>query len=125
MDDSIFQVVFDKIEEFLPDGWSKMVFFAGYTEGSYSMKFYYKKTESGFVDCFSIPNVSKAKLIKLFMDIHKVLSVSRKELGERNVWSVFTMTVNEDGSMKTDFEYEDHTEDMIEYKEKWAERYLR
>ena len=125
MDENMFQKVFDLISDYLPSEWSRMVFFAVYTEGSYSMKFFFKLYNSDFVDCFSIPGVPKAKLIKLFMDIDTVLSVNRTELGKDNVWTVLSMIVDDTGFMKTYFEYDDHSEDLVAYEKKWTEKYLK
>lgn len=124
MNEKIFQSVFDIISDFLPEGWDRMVFFAGYTKGSYSMKFYSKVKKGEFVDCFNLPGVSKAELIKSFMEIDRILSKSRAELGEVNTWTVFSMSVDGNGKMKTDFEYDDHSEDMVAYEKKWAEKHL-
>ena len=124
MDEKIFQNVFDIIVDFFPEGWDKIVFYAGYTEGSYTMKFYSKSSKDKYVDCFSLPGTSKAKLVKAFMEIDKVLSKNRKELGETNAWTVFSMIVDKNGKMTTDFEYDDHSEDMIVYEKEWAEKYL-
>lgn len=124
MNEKLFQEVFDLIADFLPEGWNKMIFYAGYSVGSYSMKFYSKTEKGKYIDCFSIPGASKAKLVKTFMEIDKVLSKSRKELGDSNAWTIFSMSVDCDGNMKTDFEYDDHSEDMIAYEKKWAEKYL-
>ncbi len=125
MNEKIFQDVFDKIQEFLPLNWKKVVFFAGYTNGSYSMKFYVQNNNNEeYVDCYNLPDKSRTKLIKLFMDLDRVLSESRKALGENNKWTVFTMTVNEDGNMKTEFDYGDHSEDLISYEKEWKKKYL-
>lgn len=123
MDNKIFQKVFDNISAFLPQGWKNVVYFAGYTEGSYSMKFYSKNGEGKYIDCFNMPGVTKAALIKAFMNIDKVLSKERKSLGEKK-WTVFTMKVDSEGHMKTSFEYEDHSEDMVSYESKWRSKYL-
>ena len=123
MNEKMFQNVFDIVSEFLPNGWNRMVLFAGYTKGSYSIKFYSKVGSDDYVDCFSIPGVSKAELIKVFMRIDKVLSENRSQLGDM-AWTIFTMAVGSDGTMKTEFEYEDHSEDMIAYEKQWKEKYL-
>ncbi|MBE5869862.1 MAG: DUF600 family protein [Lachnospiraceae bacterium] len=124
MDEKIFQNVFDIVFDFLPEGWDRMVFFAGYTEGSYSMKFYSKAEKGEYVDCFNLPGASKAKLVKAFMEIDKVLSKNRKEQGATNAWTIFSMSVDNNGNMKTDFEYDDHSADMVAYEKKWVEKYL-
>lgn len=34
------------------------------------------------------------------------------------------MQVDSDGNMRTEFDYIDHTEDMVSYEREWKERYL-
>lgn len=124
MEENVYQTVFDKVVDFLPDGWKKMVFFAGYTNGSYTMKFYSENCNKEYKDCFNMPGVSKASLVKLFMEIDKVLSAHRKKLGNDKAWMVFTMSVNSDGCMKTDFDYDNHSDDMVAFEEIWKAKYL-
>lgn len=124
MDNKIFQEVFDKIQPFLPKDWNKVILFIGYTEGSYSMKYYTYNSQGNCTDCFGQAGVSKAKLIQLFMGIDKILSKARKELDDKDKWSVMTMIVNSDGSMKTEFDYDNLSEDFIAYEQKWKEQYI-
>lgn len=124
MNDKIFQEVFNLLEVFLPQDWKKTILFAGYTTGSYSMK-YYCWTENGtFVDCYNLSGVSSSDLIKLFADIDKILYKERALLDDKNRWSVLTMIVNNDGTMKTEFNYDDHSEDMLAYEKEWKKKYL-
>ena len=122
MDSKVFQAVFDMIVEFIPENWKKIIFTAMYSKGSYSMKFYYHDGDK-YMDCFSIPGVQKLSLVKTFMEIDKVLAKNSGNDKER--WTVFTMIVDEAGNMKTEFEYEDHTEDMIRYEQEWQKKYLK
>lgn len=124
MEEKVFQTIFDKVVDFLPDGWKNMVFFAGYTSGSYTMKFYSENGNKEYIDCFNMPGVSKASLVKLFMEIDKVLSVQRKEFGTDKAWTVFTMTVDADGHMKTNYDYDDHSEDLVALEERWKAKHL-
>lgn len=124
MDEKLFQNVLDKIQDYLPADWRKMVFFAGYTEGSYSMKFYSKAQRGSFTDCFSLPGIKRTKLIKTFMDIDKILARERAGLEGESRWTVFTMMVDSDGNMKTEFDYNDHSDDMVMYEKEWEQKYL-
>ena len=125
MDEKIFQDVFDLIEGYLPEKWTQTVFFAGYTIGSYSMKFYSRTEDEDFIDCFKMNEISRATLIKVFRKINSVLSSQRDALPEEKKWTVFTLIVDSDLHMKALFEYEDHTEDRIEYEENWRTKFLR
>ncbi len=124
MEEKIFQTIFDKVVDFLPAGWINMVFFAGYTTGSYTMKFYSESGDKKFIDCFNMPGVSKASLIKLFMEIDNDLSAQRKELTPDKTWTVFTMRVDSNGHMKTYYDYDDHSEDMVAFEKDWEAKYL-
>lgn len=123
MDENIFQNVWDKLQDVLPEEWKKVIFYAGYMTGSYSMKFYTYFDDGSYKDCFSLPNVEQMQLISLFMDIDKILSKERKALGNEK-WTVFTMVVDDKGNMKTDFDYTDISENAIAYEREWKKKYL-
>lgn len=124
MNEKVFQNVFDKIQDYLPVDWEQVIFFAGYTAGSYSMKFYFKSSGGEYIDCFSLSSVTKTMLTRLFIEIDKILTEERNILDEKNRWTVFTMKVNYKGNMKTEFDYSDHSADMISYEKEWKKKYL-
>lgn len=125
MNNKIFQKVFDMIQSFLPDDWKKMILYIGYTSGSYSMKFYTCDSQGKYTDCFSQNGANKAKLIHLFMSIDKVMEPERRMLDEKNKWSVMTMIVEENGSIKTEFDYTDISENTIAYEQNWKGKYIK
>ena len=125
MNNEIFQNIFDIIQPVLPNGWQKMVLFVGYTAGSYTMKYYTVDETGRYTDCFDQKGISKAQLIKLFMNIDKVVGFERKKLGEKNVWSVLTLTVTHDGKMKAELDYSDISENIIAYEYDWKKKYLQ
>lgn len=124
MNSEIYQKVFDMVQPFLPADWKKVILFVGYTTGSYSMKFYTCDFQGRYTDCFSLQGISKAKLIQLFMGIDKVLANERRKMDDRTKWSVMTMIVGLDGSMKVDFDYTDISEKFLSYEQSWKEKYI-
>ena len=124
MNDKIFQEVFDLVYPVLPQDCEKTALFAEYTEGSFSIKFYCKKNGT-YIDCFNMNTIARADLTRLFWEIHKILSKERVSLDDKNRWTVFTMMVEADGKMRADFDYEDHSEDMISFEREWGEKYLQ
>ncbi len=124
MNEAIFQNTFDKLQDFLPKSWETVVFYAGYTTGSYSMKFYADCGDGKYIDCFSQEGINKAQLIKLFMSIDKELSAERKKLTDENKWTVFTMVIDAQGHMRTDFDYANIDENTISYEREWKKKYL-
>lgn len=125
MDNKIFQCIFDNLLEVMPDKWTKIVFYARYTDGSYSMKYYFDEGDGKYVDCFNQIGVNKIQLVKLFQKIDIELSTQRKKMDEDKRWTVFTMTVDSEGNMKTDFDYVNIEENIISYEQGWKNKYLQ
>jgi len=123
MNETLFQEIFDELQNYMPDKWEKVVLYVEYSAGSYSMK-YYIKVDGTYVDCFNLKNVSKAHLIKLFMNLDKKISIERNKLDDNNRWSVMTMIVDSEGGFTTDFDYSDLTENTIEYQKNWKKKYI-
>ena len=124
MDNNVLQSIFDRLQPILPERWEKMILYVAYTGGSYSMKFYTSDETGDFTDCFNQTGISKMQLIKLFMEINKILEPERKSLDDKNRWSVMTMIVETEGNVKVEFEYTDSSENTIEYENEWNEKYL-
>lgn len=124
MNQAIYQTIFDKLQNYLPEKWNKLVFYAGYTDGSYSMKYFVKNGDGAYVDCFSLQGVNRSELIKLFIDINKDLAAERENLDLKHKWTVFTMVVDQFGKMRTEFDYTDISENSIAYEQDWKKRYL-
>ena len=56
------------LEETLPEDWSKVVFYAEYAEGAFSIEYYVAGSgKDDFVKCFDQKGVSRASLMKNFM----------------------------------------------------------
>lgn len=124
MNDAIFQKVIDIIQPNLPARWKRVIFFAGYTQGSYSMKYYTQDDKGEYTDCFNHKNLNRAQVMKMFIDIDRILSAERSSLSENNKWSVMTMIVSKDGAMKTEFDFTDISENAIAYEQAWKKKYI-
>lgn len=125
MEDKSFQKIFGVLESVLPEHWKRLVLFAGYTQGSYTMKYYVKDDNDLYTDCFSQNVIGNAQLIKVFMNIDKIIKVERDKLDDKSKWSVMTMIVDADGNMKTEFDYSDISEDSIGYEQNWKKKYIQ
>lgn len=124
MNSDMYQKIFDLIAEVLPKNWSKLVFMVGYTEGSYSMKYYVKIGATDYLDCFELGNIDNLQILQLFIKLDSVISSERSLLQDSEKWNVLSMTVDPEGKMKTDFDYTDISKDVITYEEEWKKKYL-
>jgi hypothetical protein len=125
MDSEIFQKIIDKLIPLLPNEWEKLIFFVGYTSGSYTMKYYTSDGKGIYTDCFSQSGVNRMQLIKAFMSIDEILQAERSKLDDKNKWTVLTMMVGSDGSMKTEVDYVDISENAIAYEQSWKRKYIK
>ena len=75
MNENMFQNIFDKLQEVLPQKWDKIVFYASYFQGSYNMKYFIDLGDGEYKDCFSLGNIPNMQLMKLFMDINKIIVI--------------------------------------------------
>ena len=124
MDDILFQEIFNEVEPVLPDGWQKFALYIGYALGRYSMKYYTAGADGVYTDCFK-QGISKAQLIKIFMNIDRRIEPVRNALDGKDKWTVMTMLVTSDGHMRAEFDYMDISENMISYEREWGKKYLK
>ena len=124
MNSDIFQNTFDLLLDYLPTDWNKLIFYAAYTNGSYSMKYFTKSEDSGWIDCFSQKDITRSDLIKLFIKINNSLSKERNDLSDKDRWTVLTMIVDSNGNMTSEFDYTDISDCEIEYERDWGKKYL-
>lgn len=124
MNDVLFQKVFDKLQDGLPEDWEKVVFYVAYLDGSYSMKYFVNNGNGKYTDCFSIGNLTNTQIIKLFIGIDKVIRPIRKKLSEKEKWMSMTLKVDSKGNFKSEFDYKP-IDDPIEYEKNWKKKMLK
>lgn len=117
---SEYQKIFDEIEDYLPTDWKKVVVYIAYGKGCYTIKYYIKGSDDAYVDCFN-QTKNKAKLTKAFLRINKIVSKSRMT---KNPWTVMTIIIDSNGHIKTNYSYDNISENMIEYEKSWKKKYL-
>jgi hypothetical protein len=120
-----YQGVFNSLHEVLPDDWCKVVLYCEYGENSYSMKYFVDTGAGEYVDCFNLKDISRKDIIKTFAVIDSQIMPVRKELSEKDKWTVMTLVVDDTGNFKVYYEYTDISDDSIEYFRKWKNKYLK
>lgn len=124
MQEVMFQSVFNHLQEVLPVSWKKLIFYAGYTIGSYSMKYYIDDGDGHYIDCFQIMGMDKRRLFMVFTEIDQVLTRERNKQEATHRWNVFTMIVDSSGAMHVDFDYTNIDKNTFAYERQWQEKYL-
>ena len=88
------------------------------------MKYFIDLGDGEYKDCFSLGNIPNMQLMKLFMDINKIISPIRDYLEEASKWNVITMIIEADGNFKTHFDYSAKNDNFISYEKEWKKYYL-
>ena len=113
------------LEETLPEDWSKVVFYAEYAEGAFSIEYYVAGSgKDDFVKCFDQKGVSRASLMKIFMAINKFIEPERAALKPEKRWGSMTLILHSNGKFKVDYDYSDMTENAYARKKAWKKKYL-
>ena len=124
MKDIPYQEIFNILQEILPNNWHRAAFYAEYGESSYSMKYFVDLGSGQYIDCFNLKDIPKRDIIKAFSVIDSQIMPIRKELSKKDAWSVMTLVIDDEGNFKADFEYDDISENFIEYYQRWKKKYL-
>lgn len=114
------------LEETLPEDWSKVVFYAEYAEGAFSIEYYVAGSgKDDFVKCFDQKGVSRASLMKNFMAINKFIEPERAALKPEKRWGSMTLILHSNGKFKVDYDYSDMTENAYARKKAWKKEISR
>lgn len=124
MKDIPYQEIFNILQEILPNNWHRVTFYAEYGESSYSMKYFVDLGSGQYIECFKLKDIPKRDIIKAFAVIDSKIMPIRKELSKKDAWSVMTLVIDDEGNFKADFEYDDISENFIEYYQRWKKKYL-
>lgn len=124
MNNSVYQEIFDVLQSVLPSNWNKVLLFIGYTDGSYTMKYFVQDICGDYIDCFKQDGISRIQLIKLFMHIDEIIAPQRNAMDKNSRWTVMTMKVDAEGNMNAEFDYTDISDNTIQYEMEWESKYL-
>ena len=120
MNDKIYQFIFDEISNFLPANWTKLVMRLEYGEEAYSYSFYVK-IDGKYVNCYDL-DVSENNICAAFSRIDDEVFKERSKLDKDKRWTNMTMIVDNDGNMKTEFDYAEFSD--YQYEKAWEKKYL-
>ena len=107
-----FQDIFNELLNILPSGWENAIFMAEYTSGSYSMR---------CINVMKMKGISKPQVIKTYKALNDIFQKERMELVESS-WYAITLKFDKNGKFSSDFDYNSHEENVLEYLEQWEQK---
>lgn len=125
-----FEIIADKIQDVLPNGWKKVVFYAEVTDDSYEM-FYYVFTSGSDkpIQCYDLPDkyeIDEDQIDAVFEKIYEPLRKERSGLVAegKEPWTNYTLLLTNDGSFKVDYDFTSLEDGGYEYRKTWRKKYI-
>lgn len=122
MNDKIYQLIFDNLEQYLPNTWDRLVVYLEHGAGSYSYSFFVKVGDS-YTKCYDLKGINEDDLMTSFAQIEEAVFAERAK-SKTELWTNMTMIVETTGKMKTTFDYTDLSSGSYQYKKNWEKAYL-
>lgn len=125
-----FEIIADKIQDILPIGWKKVVFYAEVTDDSYEMFYYVFTTESDKpIQCYDLPElyeIDEDQIDAVFDELYDPLREEQVGLiaEGKEPWTNYTMVLSDDGSFKVDYDFTSLEDGGYDYRKAWKKKYI-
>ena len=125
-----FELIADKLQDILPQGWNKVVFYAEVTDDSYEMFYYVFTSESDKpIQCYDLPDLSdidEDQIDNIFEELYEPLREERSALvtDGKEPWTNYTLVLTADGHFKVDYDFTSLEDGGYEYLKNWKAKYL-
>ena len=125
-----FEIIADKLQDILPVGWKKVVFYAEVTDDSYEM-FYYVFTTEGDkpIQCYDLPElyeIDEDQIDAVFDELYDPLREEQVGLiaEGKEPWTNYTMVLSDDGSFKVDYDFTSLEDGGYDHRKMWKIKYI-
>jgi hypothetical protein len=125
-----FEMIAERIQDILPQGWKKVVFYAEVTDDSYEMFYYVFTSESDKpIQCYDLPDlyeIDENQIDAIFEELYEPLRKERSSLiaEGKEPWSNYTLILNSDSSFKVDYDFTSLEDGGYEYRKQWKNKYI-
>ena len=125
-----FEIIADKIQNILPVGWKKVVFYAEVTDDSYEMFYYVFTSENEKpIQCYDLPDfyeIDEDQIDAVFDELYDPLREEQSGLVSegKEPWTNYTMVLSEDGSFKVDYDFTSLEDGGYDYRLSWKKKYI-
>ena len=123
MQNKLFEILFNEVGRYLPEGWDSLVFYLEYGADSYAYNLYLLKNDD-YENILNLLNVKIKDVQESIRRIDEIVS-SYRDSTKGELWTNLTMVIHSDGHIYSfDYDYTDLTDCAYSYKKKWKKKYL-
>ncbi len=122
MDDKVFGDLAKCLLKVLPEKWEKVALYYRADKDVFDLNFYVWVGGISY-NCFGMGDkfgISEGSVYSVFFEIHEGLSAYH----EQEKWYAMTFLLWNDGNLKVEYQYDDHSDSTFEYWETWKLRYV-
>jgi len=122
MEKDIFKEIAENLVTVLPENWEKVCLYCHMAKGLYDF-FFHVKIEGKYIQCFNLEEtygITEDEVTECFDKLNTLLKPDYEE----KKFMVMTYILESSGKFVTEYDYNDCTEDSIEYKQNWKKKYL-
>ena len=120
----IYQEIADVILSYISGTWTKVVFYACFTEGG-SEKSFFVKRDQGYEEYYEMNDISIDEVDDELFGLTESIAKLREEMDKgEGKWNLMTLSIDADGNFTADYDYEMSFGDFLANREKWEEKYL-
>lgn len=125
-----FELIADKLQDILPQGWNKVVFYAEVTNDSYEMFYYVFTSESNKpIQCYELPDLSEIneeQIDAIFEELYEPLREEQSVLvaDGKTPWTNYTLVLNSNGHFRVDYDFTSLADGGYEHLKNWKKKYL-
>ncbi len=135
-DQQMTQKVVTILQEYLPNDWQEVVFYAGfYQDDCGYFKYFIKLANGKYIDCFTLipePEAGKKDILQeQLMKLNNEIKSFRTRLPEKHKWVCMVITFTSEGKFDKDYDYADGIKEddlqayVATYKNKLNAKYLK
>ena len=135
-DQQMTQKVVTILQEYLPNDWQEVVFYAGfYQDDCGYFKYFIKLANGKYIDCFTLipePEAGKKDILQeQLMKLNNEIKSFRTRLPEKHKWVCMVITFTNEGKFDKDYDYADGIKEddlqayVATYKNKLNAKYLK
>lgn len=135
-DQQMTQKVVTILQEYLPNDWQEVVFYAGfYKDDCGYFKYFIKLANGKYIDCFTLipePEAGKKDILQeQLMKLNNEIKSFRTRLPEKHKWVCMIINFTSEGKFDKDYDYADGIKEddlqayVATYKNKLNAKYLK
>lgn len=121
----LFQGIYEKIADYLPTEYEKLVFYAEHQSSAYKFEFFVFSNGTEWIKCYDLQDIELDDLLDSYEEINELITAVKEQDPVSNQWDILTITIDKSGRFSADYQYKDADFDEYQHNAIWRYKYLK